>query len=133
MNSATTDMGIIARAPGGPDVLEWTEFETARPGPREVLVAHRAIGVNFIDTYFRTGVYPWPQTPLTLGGEAAAVVEALGAEVTALGAHAIGTVGSEDKARIARSRNGARSARRYCRRPRAGKVMMRDRRACHRR
>lgn len=84
MNSATTDMGIIARAPGGPDVLEWTELETARPGPREVLVAHHAIGVNFIDTYFRTGLYPWPQTPLILGSEAAGVVEALGAEVTEL-------------------------------------------------
>ena len=81
MNSAAT-MGQVLRAPGGPEALEWIPLETAAPGPSEVLVEHRAIGVNFIDTYFRTGLYPWPSTPLILGSEAAGVVLATGAQVT---------------------------------------------------
>jgi NADPH2:quinone reductase len=80
-DAAGTDLGILLRAPGGPEALEWTTLQTARPGANEALIAHRAIGVNFIDTYFRTGLYPWPQTPLILGSEAAGVVEAVGAEV----------------------------------------------------
>jgi NADPH2:quinone reductase len=48
------------------------------------LIGHRAIGVNFIDIYFRTGLYPWPQTPLIPGSEAAGVIEEVGAQVTGL-------------------------------------------------
>ncbi|MEW6018085.1 MAG: quinone oxidoreductase, partial [Pseudomonadota bacterium] len=43
---------------GGPEVLDLVEIETPRPGPREILVRNSAIGVNFIDTYHRTGLYP---------------------------------------------------------------------------
>jgi NADPH2:quinone reductase len=64
--------------------LEWTELDTAAPGPGEARIAQRAVGVNFIDTYFRSGLYPWPSTPLIPGAEAAGVVEDLGSGVTGL-------------------------------------------------
>jgi NADPH2:quinone reductase len=76
------DFGIIVRTPGGPEALEWSELETPAPARGEALIAQRAIGVNFIDTYFRKGAYPWPMTPLIPGGEAAGVVEAVGEGVT---------------------------------------------------
>lgn len=68
---------------GGPEVLELQEIELPSPGPGQVRVKHTAIGVNFIDTYHRSGLYPAP-LPATLGGEAAGVVEALGEGVTGL-------------------------------------------------
>jgi NADPH:quinone reductase len=78
------DRAIVVRAAGGPEALEWTDVETPAPGPGEVLIGQHAIGVNFIDTYFRSGLYPWPSTPLIPGAEAAGVVEDLGAGVTTL-------------------------------------------------
>src|ERR1700685_1317650 len=78
------DMGVMVRAAGGPETLEWTELETAAPGPGEVRIAQRAVGVNFIDTYYRSGLYSWPSSPLIPGAEAAGVVEELGAGVTTL-------------------------------------------------
>ena len=75
------DMGVVVRAPGGPEALEWSALETAAPGPGEVRILQRAIGVNFIDTYFRNGHYPWPSTPLIPGAEAAGVVAQVGAGV----------------------------------------------------
>ena len=66
----------IART-GGPEAMELVEVETPRPGPGEVLVRHEAIGLNFIDTYQRTGLYPM-KLPAILGNEAAGVVEAVG-------------------------------------------------------
>jgi len=81
MSKADKDFGIILRAPGGPEALEWEQLDIVSPGPGEVLIAHRAVGVNYIDTYFRTGLYSWPQTPMILGSEAAGVIAAIGAEV----------------------------------------------------
>ena len=78
------NMGISMRAPGGPEVLEWTALETGEPREGEVLVAQRAVGLNFLDTYYRSGHYPWPSAPLIPGGEAAGVGEAVGAGVTGL-------------------------------------------------
>ncbi|MBK1634594.1 quinone oxidoreductase family protein [Rhodovulum adriaticum] len=75
---------IIARAPGGPDVLDWAAIDLPAPGAGEVLVRHTAVGLNFIDTYFRSGLYPWPGDTLIPGGEAAGVVEAVGAGVAGL-------------------------------------------------
>jgi len=63
---------------GGPDVLELVDLPARDPGPHEVRIRHHAIGVNFIDTYFRTGLYPAP-LPLVPGAEGAGVVEAAGA------------------------------------------------------
>ena len=73
-----SDMGIVARTAGAPEVLEWTSLETPAPGPGEARVAQKAIGVNFIDTYYRSGSYPWPSTPLIPGAEAAGVIDAVG-------------------------------------------------------
>ncbi|WP_166364741.1 NADPH:quinone reductase [Pseudomonas akapageensis] len=67
---------------GGPEVLEYVDFEPAEPGPQQVRVRNKAIGLNFIDTYFRTGLYPAPSLPSGLGTEGAGLVEAVGSEVT---------------------------------------------------
>src|ERR1700678_1310194 len=82
MTGQQDEGGIVVKVPGGPETLEWTPLETAAPGPREARIEQRAIGVNFIDTYFRSGLYPWPQTPLIPGAEAAGVVEEVGEGVT---------------------------------------------------
>jgi NADPH:quinone reductase len=79
-----TDMGVVVRAAGGPEALQWTALDTGSPGRGEVRIVQRAIGVNFIDTYFRSGLYPWPSTPLIPGAEAAGVVAAVGEAVTDL-------------------------------------------------
>ncbi len=70
-------------ATGEPEVLTFRELATPAPRPGEVRVRHEAIGVNFIDTYQRSGLYP-VRLPCILGGEAAGVVEALGDGVTTL-------------------------------------------------
>lgn len=68
---------------GGPDVLKLETVDLPPPGPGEARVRHSAIGVNFIDTYHRTGLYKMPM-PSGIGKEAAGVVEAVGAGVTAV-------------------------------------------------
>lgn len=80
----STAYGIIVRTPGGPEALEWSELATLAPARGEVLIAQRAVGVNFIDTYYRKGAYPWPMTPLIPGGEAAGVIEEVGEGVNDL-------------------------------------------------
>jgi NADPH:quinone reductase len=84
MVDQTRDMGVVVRTAGGPEALEWTALDAAVPGRGEVRIIQRAIGVNFIDTYFRSGLYPWPSTPLIPGAEAAGVVEEIGEAVTDL-------------------------------------------------
>jgi len=66
---------------GGPEVLEVREIDVPRPGAGEVLVRHEAVGLNFIDTYHRSGLYPLT-LPSGLGNEAAGTVEAVGAGVS---------------------------------------------------
>jgi NADPH:quinone reductase len=63
---------------GGPEVLQHEAYDLPAPGPGEALVRHEAIGLNFIDTYHRTGLYPVPGLPFTPGMEGAGVVEAVG-------------------------------------------------------
>ncbi|MDR3606971.1 MAG: quinone oxidoreductase [Oligoflexia bacterium] len=65
---------------GGPEKMLWEEVETPRPGPHEVLIRNRAVGLNFIDVYYRNGLYS-DSLPLTPGAEGAGVVEAVGSEV----------------------------------------------------
>ncbi|MEZ5149731.1 quinone oxidoreductase family protein [Rhodococcus zopfii] len=65
---------------GGPEVLTWEAVEVGDPGPGEVRIRHEAVGMNFADTYFRTGLYPAP-LPAGMGVEAAGVIEAVGADV----------------------------------------------------
>ena len=74
-------LAIQAVRTGGPDVLEAVDLPVPAPGPGQVLVRHHAVGLNFIDTYHRSGLYPI-KMPAVLGLEAAGVVEALGDGVT---------------------------------------------------
>ncbi len=66
---------------GAPSVMQWEEIDLPDPNPQEVRVKHTAIGLNYIDTYHRSGLYTLP-LPTRLGVEAAGVVEAIGTEVT---------------------------------------------------
>jgi NADPH:quinone reductase len=65
---------------GGPEQMRWEEIDPGKPGPGQVLVRNTAVGLNYIDTYHRTGLYPMPM-PLTLGMEGAGIVEAVGPKV----------------------------------------------------
>jgi NADPH:quinone reductase-like Zn-dependent oxidoreductase len=69
---------IMIRKTGGPEVLNWEDFYPGHPGPGESLIRHEAIGLNFIDVYHRSGAYPLPSLPGTIGIEGAGVVEASG-------------------------------------------------------
>lgn len=80
-------MGTIIRIheTGGPEVLKIEDRRTPSPGPGEVLIRHEAIGLNFIDTYFRTGLYPAPGgLPFVPGNEGAGTVVKVGEGVTGL-------------------------------------------------
>ncbi|MFU0921387.1 quinone oxidoreductase [Kluyvera sichuanensis] len=67
---------------GGPEVLNAVEFTPSTPGENEVQVENKAIGINYIDTYIRSGLYPPPSMPSGLGTEAAGVVSQVGSNVT---------------------------------------------------
>jgi len=75
---------IRIHATGGAEALLWEEVEVGAPGPGEALVRHEAVGLNFIDVYHRTGLYPLPALPATLGMEGAGVVQAVGEGVNAV-------------------------------------------------
>lgn len=70
--------GILVRKAGGPEVMEWVDLPISKPGPGEVLLRQTAVGVNFIDVYYRSGLYPWPGASIVPGAEAAGVIEAIG-------------------------------------------------------
>lgn len=74
-------LAIHAVRTGGPEVLEAVDLPVPTPGPGQILIRHEAIGLNFIDTYFRSGLYPM-KLPAVLGLEGAGVVEAVGDGVT---------------------------------------------------
>ncbi|MEW5738760.1 MAG: quinone oxidoreductase [Myxococcota bacterium] len=74
---------IRVHAVGGPEVLRWEEVDVPPPAPGEVQLEHRAVGLNFIDVYHRTGLYPQP-LPFIPGQEGVGVVTAVGAAVTSL-------------------------------------------------
>jgi NADPH2:quinone reductase len=71
------DGAIVVKKLGGPEVLEWSESAPGEPGSGQVLIRQTAVGLNFIDVYHRTGLYPM-QLPFTPGVEAAGVVERVG-------------------------------------------------------
>ncbi|WP_346915190.1 quinone oxidoreductase [uncultured Roseibium sp.] len=76
-------MAVRVHETGGPDVLTWEEVEVGEPGPGEVRIRHTAIGLNFIDTYFRSGLYPAPNgLPFIPGNEGAGVVLTVGEGVS---------------------------------------------------
>jgi NADPH2:quinone reductase len=89
---------------GGPEVLEWQPVDIGRPGQGQVRLKHTAVGLNYIDTYQRTGLYPMP-LPSGLGSEAAGVVEEVGPAVTGLKpgdrvAYAGGPLGAYSEGRV---------------------------------
>ncbi|MCW8088136.1 quinone oxidoreductase family protein [Sabulicella glaciei] len=89
---------------GGPEQMQWEEVPLPRPKPGEALVRQHAVGLNYIDVYFRTGLYKAPALPATIGMEAAGVVEAVGEDVSevAVGdrvAYATGPIGAYAEAR----------------------------------
>jgi NADPH2:quinone reductase len=69
--------------PGGPDVLSWQPVEVGKPGQGQVRLRHKAVGLNYIDTYQRSGLYQMPM-PSGLGSEGAGVVEEVGPGVSGL-------------------------------------------------
>lgn len=69
---------------GGPEVLRWDEVEVGEPGPGHVRLRQTAVGLNYIDTYHRSGAYKLPQLPAVIGTEGAGVIEAVGPDVTTL-------------------------------------------------
>jgi NADPH2:quinone reductase len=96
---------IVVNQTGGPEVLQLSEVDLPAPGPGEALVRHRAIGLNFVEIYFRAGVYPAPSMPFTPGSEAAGVVEAIGPDVIEVKpgdrvAYVGGPMGSYSEARL---------------------------------
>ncbi|HEV2336287.1 MAG TPA: quinone oxidoreductase [Stellaceae bacterium] len=89
---------------GGPEVLEWQRVEVGKPGPGQVRLKHSAVGLNYIDTYQRSGLYPMP-LPSGLGSEAAGIIEEVGAGVSGLKpgdrvAYAGGPLGAYSEARV---------------------------------
>ena len=72
---------IRIHQPGGPEVMQWEEVALGEPGPGEARIRHKAVGLNFVDTYQRSGLYKVP-LPSGLGSEGAGVVEAVGPGVS---------------------------------------------------
>jgi len=72
---------LVVRQTGGPEAMQWEEWPLAAPGEGQIAIRQTAIGVNFIDTYQRSGLYP-VQTPFVAGNEGAGVVTAVGPGVT---------------------------------------------------
>lgn len=72
-----TVKAIRIESNGGPEAMQWVDVEVGAPGPGEVLIRQEAVGLNYIDVYFRTGLYP-QEMPGSLGMEGAGVVEAVG-------------------------------------------------------
>src|SRR5260370_37024542 len=100
---------IVVSQNGGPEVLKMQQWPVPSAGPGEALVSHRAIGLNFVEIYFRAGVYPAPSMPFVPGTEAAGVVEAVGPNVTEVKvgdrvAYASGPMGAYSEARVVPSR-----------------------------
>lgn len=113
-NSAaiTTTLAVQIQQPGGPEQMALVSLPVGEPGPGQVRIAHHAIGLNYIDVYQRTGLYPLP-LPLTLGMEGAGVVEAVGEGVTHLAvgdrvAYAANPPGSYSQRRVMPAMNVCR-------------------------
>jgi NADPH2:quinone reductase len=105
-------VAIQIRQFGGPEMMQVVELPVGDPGPGEIRIRHHAIGLNFIDVYQRTGLYPNP-LPLTLGMEGAGIVEAVGEGVAHLkagdrAAYASGPPGSYCQLRVMPSKNVCR-------------------------
>jgi NADPH2:quinone reductase len=103
-NPDTPIYAIRIHEHGGPEMMKWEMVEVGAPGPGEVRIRHTAVGLNYIDTYHRTGMYKIPM-PTVLGREGAGVIEAVGANVNDLKvgdrvAYASSPIGSYAEARL---------------------------------
>lgn len=90
---------------GGPEQLRWEEVAVPAPGPGEALIRQTAVGLNFVDVYFRMGLYKLPSLPAVLGNEGAGVIEAIGPGVTEVKvgdrvAYAMAPIGSYAEKRV---------------------------------
>jgi NADPH2:quinone reductase len=97
-------MAIRIHTTGGPEVLKWEKVPTPQPGPTEALIRHEAVGLNYIDIYFRSGLYKAP-LPATIGMEGSGIVLEVGDAVTDLKpgdriAYAGGPIGAYATARV---------------------------------
>ncbi len=81
MNVIETSGIVSIKQPGPPDVLKYHTITLQQPGPDEVLISQKAIGVNFVDVFFRNGTFPMEAYPAPIGLEAAGVIEYVGTEV----------------------------------------------------
>lgn len=107
--ATTTSPTIRIDQPGTPDEMKLVDLPVGEPGPGEIRIRHHASGLNFIDCYQRSGLYPFPM-PLTLGMEGAGVIEAVGAGISHLkpgdrAAYCSGPPGSYSLARVMPARN----------------------------
>jgi NADPH2:quinone reductase len=96
---------VIIRQPGGPEAMEIVNIAPPKkPGPGQVIVKHTAIGLNYLDVYYRSGAYKAPRLPVILGSEAVGVVEAIGpgvqADVGQRVAYATGAPGAYSERRL---------------------------------
>jgi NADPH2:quinone reductase len=96
---------IMIYQQGGPEEMRWEDVDVPAPGPGEALIRQTAVGLNFIDVYHRSGVYPLPKLPSSLGSEGAGVVEAVGPGVQEVKvgdrvAYAGGPIGSYAERRV---------------------------------
>jgi NADPH:quinone reductase len=73
---------VMMEKTGGPEVLRWVDYDPGSPRAGEVLLRHKAVGLNFIDVYHRSGLYPLPSLPAIIGMEGAGVVQAIGEGVS---------------------------------------------------
>ena len=105
MTLANTTHAIQFDQNGGPEVLKYREIAIGMPAAGEVRIKHHAVGLNYIDIYFRNGLYPAPQLPSGLGFEASGVVEAVGEGVTVVAvgdrvAYGQGPLGAYSQSRV---------------------------------
>src|SRR6201992_1143194 len=75
---------IRIHSPGGPEVMKWEDVPRPEPGPGEALVEQAAVGLNYIDVYFRSGLYTAPAMPLVIAQEGAGTVIAVGQGVSSV-------------------------------------------------
>ena len=115
---------IRVQAFGGPEVMKWEEVQLGEPGPGQVRIKQHAAGVNYLDVYHRTGLYPIAAMPFTPGSEGAGQVVAVGEGVTDLAvgdrvAYA-GPMGGYAEERLHSCGQAGEAARRYLLRDRGG-------------
>ncbi|PON10518.1 NADPH:quinone reductase, partial [Candidatus Entotheonella serta] len=91
---------------GDPEVLQLEDVPAPEAGPGQVVVRVHAVGINPVETYIRSGIYPKPPTPFTLGNDGASVIESIGSDVTQV---AVG-----DRVYIAGSRSGTYAEKSLC-------------------